>query len=169
MKSPRQAVPRKQFNVSLHGQRKHRRDRVGRAKSLESSLCGHIFLIVPMRHRKISIEEERMSFVTEVMKVFRKNQSLGDQIVHNSRTVSPISKRKSAFNSPWSITCHPLWFNRFQRWNREVKLPHDNNVTCQCLHSENIAVFELVERNRWSSLDIDTYSNSSWWHIWRYR
>ena len=65
-----------------------------------------MFLNVSMRHRKISIVDERMSFVTEVMKVFLKDPYLGDETLHRSRTVSPIRDQRTASDSVATISSH---------------------------------------------------------------
>jgi hypothetical protein len=93
------SCPTEKSTVSLLGQSNRLRAWLDGSKSLESSPYGHIFLIVLMRHRKISIVEERMSFVTEVTTVFLINQSLREQTLYSSRMISPIHNLSTAFNS----------------------------------------------------------------------
>ena len=57
-----------------------------------------------MRHRKISMLEERISLVVGSREGFVKNRYSGDEIIYRSRMVGPIRDRKTAFDSVYSVT-----------------------------------------------------------------
>ena len=116
-----------------------------------------------MRHRKISMLEERISFVVGSKDVFVKCRYSGDEIqskldnaTHDSRFENVIRFMMFDYlddNSSQSIptmksTDQSVWSNQ------------KNQSVCYCLHSENIVLIGFIERNRWISLYMDRYADA---------
>ena len=85
-----------------------------------------------MRHRKISVVEERISFVVGSTEVFVKNGYFGDEILHSSRRMSPILNWKTTLDSACAIPYHWTQLNPVCHWVPPVSLFKSKNSVHHC-------------------------------------